>query len=98
MRRSFRSSGGRTLLRAVMVASLAAAVACSDEETSAAASESATASATASATTDTSVTGMNRPVMVSVTGNADNDFLRMIGDHHRGLLVSTGPTKDKFGA
>lgn len=35
--------------------------------------------------------------MANMTGNADHDFLRMMSDHHKGLIVMAHMTKDRTG-
>jgi uncharacterized protein (DUF305 family) len=50
--------------------------------------------APASATTDSSAMSMS-PSMPKMTGDADHDFLRMMSDHHRGLIAIVHMTVDK---
>ena len=53
-----------------------------------------TTMAAASAPTDSSAMPMS-PTMAKMTGDADHDFLRMMSDHHRGLIAIVHMTCDK---
>ena len=81
------------LFRSAMLAALTAAVACggdsgSDGDTVVAAIPKAGGAPGAAGTSGTPAT----------TGNADQDFLRMMSDHHQGMIALARPTKGRFGA
>lgn len=50
-------------------------------------------------TVDTSaasgMSGMNMSGMANMTGDPDRDFLRMMSDHHKGLIAMVHPTMEK---
>ena len=66
-------------------------------------SGASTPAATASPS-DTSMTGMagmdhsKMGGMAGMTGNADQDFLRMMSDHHKGMIAMAHPTMDGKGS
>lgn len=47
---------------------------------------------------DSGMAGHDMSGMAGMTGNADHDFLRMMSDHHEGLLVMTAMAKDRAGS
>ncbi|MDB4879665.1 MAG: putative lipoprotein [Gemmatimonadetes bacterium] len=47
---------------------------------------------------DGGMAGHDMSAMSPATRNADHDFLRMMSDHHEGLLVMTGMAKDRAGS
>ena len=59
----------------------------------------AVASAPASAPTDTGMRNMkpmdNMNGMANMTGDADHDFLRMMSDHHKGMIAMAHMTKER---
>lgn len=63
--------------------------------------EQATSAATASTPAPMAVdTGMGNMPGMDMTGDADHDFLRMMADHHKGLILMVHQTvdrKDKLG-
>lgn len=80
----------------VVLISLVAIGGCSSKSDS---SADSTAMAPAGAT-DTSATGstmgnMQMSGMANMTGDPDRDFLRMMSDHHKGLIAMVHPTLDK---
>ncbi|MEO7521043.1 MAG: DUF305 domain-containing protein [Gemmatimonas sp.] len=82
---------------------LFAATACGGEAKNETAADSmvATAGATTSAGPDTGMAGMagmDHSNMAGMTGNADQDFLRMMSDHHKGLVAWAHMTKDGKGS
>lgn len=42
--------------------------------------------------------GMAKAPMVAMTGSADHDFLRMMTDHHKGLIALVHPTIEHHGS
>ena len=49
----------------------------------------------ASGDSATTSTNMQMSGMANMTGDADRDFLRMMSDHHKGLIAIVHPTLDK---
>jgi uncharacterized protein (DUF305 family) len=87
----------RTVLAAALVLATSGACAKSDKTV-----DSATATASAPVTTTaTSGDSMARhdmsgmQGMANMTGDADHDFLRMMSDHHKGLIQIVHMTKDR---
>jgi uncharacterized protein (DUF305 family) len=92
--------------RAISVAtSVLVVTACSTSDKSATADSSA-AAASAPAATDTGMTGMDHSKMAGMdhsqmatnrgaAKDADHEFLRMMSDHHEGLVVMMRPAMDK---
>ncbi|HVS60943.1 MAG TPA: DUF305 domain-containing protein [Gemmatimonadaceae bacterium] len=79
----------------VFLISLVALSACSSKSDSKADS-TAIAPATAVDTSTPSGTGnMQMSGMANMTGDPDRDFLRMMSDHHKGLIAMVHPTLDK---
>ena len=76
---------------AILVVTLTAACAKSGDNADSTATDSA--AATVGAPMDSGMAGMAG--MAGMTGNADQDFLRMMTDHHKGLIVLTDLTKDR---
>ena len=92
----------RHALVAVLV--LATAAACSKRDTKAdslaTGSNARVTSASSSADSlsgmqEMSGTGGMQHDMANMTGNADHDFLRMMSDHHKGLILLAHMTKDR---
>jgi uncharacterized protein (DUF305 family) len=87
----------RLVIAAVLALATSAACAKSDKPAdSAAATASAPATATASAGDSMAghdMSGMQG--MANMTGDADHDFLRMMSDHHKGLIQIVHMTKDR---
>jgi len=83
-------------LSAVLI-SLIAFVACSPKSDSTADSTAMTPAASMSASGDTATTPANMPMsgMANMTGDPDRDFLRMMSDHHKGLIAIVHPTIDR---
>ena len=77
---------------AILAVTLTAACAKSGDKVDSDAKDSAAATA-AGAPMDTGMAGMSG--MAGMTGNADQDFLRMMSDHHKGLIVLAHMTKDR---
>ena len=77
---------------AILAVSLTAACAKSGDKVDSDAKDSAAATA-AGAPMDTGMAGMSG--MAGMTGNADQDFLRMMTDHHKGLILMAHMTKDR---
>jgi uncharacterized protein (DUF305 family) len=78
---------------------LASASACAkSDKTADTAAATANAPATTTATSGDSMAGHDMSGMqgmANMTGNADHDFLRMMADHHEGLVVMTQMTKNR---
>ena len=96
---------GRHALVAVLV--LATTFACSKRNTKAdslaAGSNAPVTSATSAADSTAGMPGMGaaggmQHDMANMTGNADHDFLRMMSDHHKGLILLAHMTKDRKAA
>ena len=75
---------------AIVAVTIAAACAKSGDKADSDAKDSAAA---VGAPMDTGMSGMSG--MAGMTGNADQDFLRMMTDHHKGLIVMADMTKDR---
>lgn len=93
---------GRHALVAVLV--LATAAACSKRDTKAdslaAGANAPVTSATTPADSMSGMPGMGgtggmQHDMANMTGNADHDFLRMMSDHHKGLILLAHMTRDR---
>ena len=92
---------GRHALVALLV--LASAAACSKSDTR---TDSLAPGANAPVTAADSTAGMPgmgaaggmQHDMANMTGNADHDFLRMMSDHHKGLILLAHMTKDRKAA
>lgn len=80
----------------VVLISLVAIGGCSSKSDSSADS-TAMAPAGATDTSAASTTGGNMQMsgMANMTGDPDRDFLRMMSDHHKGLIAMVRPTLDK---
>lgn len=79
-----------------MLISLLVLAACSPKTDSNVDSTAAASSGSMSAPADTTPsthTGMSG--MANMTGDPDRDFLRMMSDHHKGLIAMVHPTLDK---
>lgn len=92
----------RRALVAVLV--LATAAACSKRDTKAdSLAAGANAPVTSASSSTDSMSGMQgmsgtggmQHDMANMTGNADHDFLRMMSDHHKGLILLAHMTKDR---
>lgn len=82
-----------TAAAAILAVTLTAACAKSGDKADTDAKDSAAAAA---APMDTGMAGMSgMSGMAGMTGNADQDFLRMMTDHHKGLIVIAHMTKDR---
>ena len=83
-------------LSAVLI-SLVAFSACSPKPDSAADSAATATVPSTSALGDsaTTSTSMQMSGMANMTGDPDRDFLRMMSDHHKGLIAMVHPTLDK---
>ena len=82
-----------TAAAAILAVTLTAACAKSGDKADTDAKDSAAAAA---APMDTGMAGMSgMSGMAGMTGNADQDFLRMMTDHHKGLIVMAHLTKDR---
>ena len=82
-----------TAAAAILAVTLTAACAKSGDKADTDAKDSAAAAA---APMDTGMAGMSgMSGMAGMTGNADQDFLRMMTDHHKGLIVMAHMTKDR---
>ena len=66
----------------------------SGTDTSSVATSASTASMDTTASSTTQMGGMQMNGM-AMTGDADHDFLRMMSDHHKGLIAMVHPTLDK---
>lgn len=92
---------GRRALVAVLV--LTTAAGCSKRESKADSLAAGANAPVTSATPADSMSGMQgmsgttgmQHDMANMTGNADHDFLRMMSDHHKGLIVLAHMTKDR---
>ena len=106
--RAHRSQFALPFMTLMAIASIASA--CSKSGSDAAASDSTSASTAATASTtrqdsgmanmsgmahDSSMAGMSG--MANMTGNPDHDFLRMMSDHHKGLIALVHATVDRQG-
>ena len=84
---------------AILAVTLSAACAKSGDKADSDAKDSAAAATAAGAPMDTGMSGMagmsGMSGMAGMTGNADQDFLRMMSDHHKGLIVLAHMTKDR---
>ena len=90
---------------AILTVTLTAACAKSGDKADTDAKDSAAAATAAGAPMDTGMSGMSgmsgmagmsgMSGMAGMTGNADQDFLRMMSDHHKGLIVLAHMTKDR---
>ena len=80
----------RNAAAAILAMTLTAACAKSGDKADTDAKDSAAA---VGAPMDTGMAGMSG--MAGMTGNADQDFLRMMTDHHKGLIVMARMTKDR---
>lgn len=86
----------RTTLNAVaaiLAVTLTAACGKDADKADSDAQDSAAAATAVGAPMDTGMAGMSG--MTGMTGNADQDFLRMMSDHHKGLIVMAHMTKDR---
>lgn len=93
----FRFSGytSMTLMTMLVV------IACSNTKTDSAGGSATMSADTGTATAaraDTGMAGMDHSTMEAMTGNADQDFLRMMSDHHKGLIELAHMTKDGKGS
>ena len=85
-----------TTAAAILTVTLTAACAKSEDKADTDAKDSAAAATTVGAPMDTGMAGMSGMAgMAGMTGNADQDFLRMMSDHHKGLIVLAHMTKDR---
>ena len=95
---AFLLSRGAACYRRPAVALVAALVltACGDKSAKDTPSDSAAMSATAKPadTAMAGMSGMDHNSMGAMTGNADQDFLRMMSDHHKGLIEIAHAAKD----
>lgn len=84
----------------LMALGVLATAACGDTKSNAdaGASTAAAAGATTAAAPDTAMAGMDHSQMGAMTGNPDQDFLRMMSDHHKGLIAMAHMTKDGKGS
>lgn len=82
-------------LSAVLISLVA--FACSPKPDSAADSIAMTPAPSTSAPGDSASTTTNMQMsgMANMTGDPDRDFLRMMSDHHKGLIAMVHPTLDK---
>ncbi|MEO7714008.1 MAG: DUF305 domain-containing protein [Gemmatimonadaceae bacterium] len=81
---------------AILAVTLTAACAKSGDKVDSDAKDSAAAATAAGTPMDTGMAGMSgMSGMAGMTGNADQDFLRMMSDHHKGLIVMAHMTKDR---
>ena len=84
---------------AILAVTLSAACAKSGDKADSDAKDSAAAATAVGAPMDTGMSGMagmsGMSGMSGMTGNADQDFLRMMSDHHKGLIVLAHMTKDR---
>lgn len=89
----------RSTLKAVasiLAVTLTAACAKSGDKADSDAKDSAAAATAVGAPMDTGMAGMSgMSGMAGMTGNADQDFLRMMSDHHKGLILLAHMTKDR---
>ena len=83
-------------LSAVLI-SLVAIAACSPKPDSTADSTAMAPLPSTSASGDSATTSTNMQMsgMANMTGDPDRDFLRMMSDHHKGLIAIVHPTLDK---
>ena len=85
-----------TAAAAILAVTLTAACAKGGDKADTDAKDSAAAATAAGAPMDTGMAGMSgMSGMSGMTGNADQDFLRMMSDHHKGLIVLAHMTKDR---
>ena len=85
-----------TTAAAILTVTLTAACAKSEDKADTDAKDSAAAATTVGAPMDTGMAGMSGMAgMAGMTGNADQDFLRMMSDHHKGLILLAHMTKDR---
>jgi len=82
---------------AAMLISFVALSACSPKANSTADSTAAASSGSMSASADSTTHSTNTQMsgMGNMTGDPDRDFLRMMSDHHKGLVAMVHPTLDK---
>jgi len=80
-----------------MLISFVALSACSPKANSTADSTAAASSGSMSASADSTTHSTNTQMsgMGNMTGDPDRDFLRMMSDHHKGLVAMVHPTLDK---
>ncbi len=90
------SRSARTTLAAAVMTLALGACAKGTETADSGMSGATTAAGTAPAAG--SMAGHDMSGMAGMTGNADHDFLRMMSDHHEGLLVMTALAKDRSGS
>ena len=85
-------------LSAVLI-SLVAIASCSPKPDSTADSTAVAPVPSMSAPGDSATTSTNTQMsgMANMTGDPDRDFLRMMSDHHKGLIAMVHPTLDKKG-
>lgn len=82
---------------AAILISFAALGACSPKSDSTADSTAAASSSSMTPSTDTTNASAHSQMtgMANMTGDPDRDFLRMMSDHHKGLIAIVHPTLDK---
>ena len=79
----------------VFLISLVALNACSSKSDSKADSTAIAPAAAVGTSTSSSRGNMQMSGMANMTGDPDRDFLRMMSDHHKGLIAIVHPTLDK---
>lgn len=82
---------------APMLAALAT-LACSTKDQSAEAGDTAAASGVVASDSMPASAHAGMQGMANMTGDPDRDFLRMMSDHHTGLIAMSHDAKDKAGA
>jgi len=82
---------------AAMLISFVALSACSPKANSTADSTAAASSGSMSASADSTTHSTNTQMsgMGNMTGDPDRDFLRMMSDHHKGLIAIVHPTLER---
>ena len=83
--------------QSAVLISLMTFAACSPKPDSTADSTAMAPAPSMSASGDSATTSTNMQMsgMANMTGDADRDFLRMMSDHHKGLIAIVHPTLDK---
>ncbi len=83
--------------QSAVLISLLTFAACSPKPDSTADSTAMAPAPSMSASGDSATTSTNMQMggMANMTGDADRDFLRMMSDHHKGLIAIVHPTLDK---
>ena len=98
LRRELPCNGGDELMpkSTLVLAALVAGVGCSSKDSKAADTAAAMPTPAVSAMKD-SMPAMGAMPGMAMTGDADRDFLRMMSDHHKGMIEMAHMNKDRKG-